>query len=46
MDAITFRFFISLVSTKTWICTYLYESLDNDIYLKIPKGYKMPKAYT
>jgi hypothetical protein len=46
MDAITFRFFISLVATKILICAYLYESLDNDIYWKIPEGYKMPEAYT
>ena len=26
------------------ITTYLYESLDNDIYMKIPQGFQMPKA--
>ena len=40
VHAITFRFLISLVVT-----TYLYGSLDNDIYMKIPEGYKMPEAY-
>ena len=24
--------------------TYLYGSIDNDIYMKIPKGFKLPKA--
>ena len=52
MDAITFRFFISLVVTKSLnmclmdvVTTYLYRSLDNDIYMKIPEEYKMPEAY-
>jgi len=27
------------------VTTYLYGSLDNNIYMKIPKGYKMPEAY-
>ena len=27
------------------VTAYLYGSLDNDIYMKIPKGYRMPKAY-
>ena len=26
------------------ITTYLYESIDNDIYMKIPKGFKLPEA--
>ena len=25
------------------ITTYLYGSIDNDIYMKIPKGFKLPK---
>jgi hypothetical protein len=52
MDAITFRFFISLVVTENLdmrlmdvVTAYLYGSLDNDIYMKIPEGYKMPEAY-
>ena len=27
------------------VTAYLYGSLDNDTYMKIPKGYRMPKAY-
>jgi hypothetical protein len=27
------------------VTTYLYGSLDNDIFMKIPKGYKMLEAY-
>ena len=52
MDAITFRFLISLVITENLdmrlmdvVTAYLHGSLDNDIYMKIPKGYKMPEAY-
>jgi hypothetical protein len=52
MDAITFRFFISLVVTENLdmrlmdvVTAYLYGSLDNDIYMKIPEGYKMLEAY-
>ena len=52
MDAITFRFFISLVAKENLdmrlmdvVTAYLYESLDNDIYMKIPEGYKMPETY-
>jgi hypothetical protein len=52
VDAITFRFFISLVVTESLdmrlidvITTYLYGSLDNDIYMKIHEGNKMPEAY-
>jgi hypothetical protein len=52
MDTITFRFLISLVITENLdmrlmdvVTAYLYESLDNDIYMKIPKGYRMPEAY-
>ena len=51
MDAITFRFFILGGNIKFrhafngCVTTYLYGSLDNDIYMKIPKWYKMPEAY-
>jgi hypothetical protein len=45
VDAITFRFLISLVVTESLdmrlmdvVTAYLYESLDNDIYMKIPEG--------
>ena len=26
------------------VTTYLYGSLDSDIYMKIPEGFKMPEA--
>ena len=52
MDAITFRFFISLVSKENLdmrlmdvVIAYLYGSLDNDIYMKILEGYKMFETY-
>ena len=51
MDAITFRFLISLaVSEGLDMClmdvitTYLYGSIDNDIYMKILKGFKFSEA--
>ena len=51
MDAITFRFLISLVVSERLdmhlmdvITTYLYRSMDNDIYMKIPKGFILPEA--
>ena len=44
MNAITFRFLISLPTSEGLdmclmdvITTYLYESIDNDIYMKIPE---------
>jgi hypothetical protein len=52
VDAITFRFLISLVVTESLnmrlmdvVTIYLYGSLNNDIYMKILEGYKMPEAY-
>ena len=51
MDAITFRYLISLaVSEKLEmrlmdvVTAYLYGLLDNDIYMKIPDGFKMLEA--
>ena len=51
MDAITFHFLISLAVSEGLdmhlmdvITTYLYGSIDNDIYMKVPKGFKLPKA--
>ena len=51
MDAITFRFLISLtvfeeldIYLMDVITTYLYGSIDNDIYMKIPTGFKLPEA--
>ena len=50
---ITFRFFISLVIFENLdmrlmdiVTAYLYGSLDSDIYMKIPEGFKMPDACT
>ena len=51
MDAITFRFLISLTVSEgldmclmNVITAYLYGSIDNDIYMKIPEGFKLPEA--
>ena len=51
IDAITFRFLMSLTASKNLemqlidvLTTYLYGSLDNDIYMKLPEGLKMPGA--
>ena len=50
MDAITFRFLIILavfegldMRLMDVITTYLYGSIDNDIYMKIPEGFKLPE---
>ena len=52
MDAITFKFLISLVAKENLdmqlmdvITAYLYGSLANDICMKIPEGYKMSETY-
>ena len=51
MDAITFHFLISLAVPKgldmhlmNVITTYLYGSMDNDIYMKILEGFKLLEA--
>lgn len=51
MNAITFRFLISLAVSEGLdmrlmdvITAYLYGSMDNDIYMKIPEGFKLPDA--
>ena len=51
MDATTFRYLISLAVSKNLemrlmdvVTAYLYGSLDSDIYMKIPEGFKMPEA--
>ena len=51
MDAITFHFLISLavfegldMRLMDVITTYLYGSIDNDIYMKIPEGFKLPES--
>ena len=50
MDATTLRYLITLiVSEELSMCLtdiltiYLYGSLDNDIYMKIPEGFKVLK---
>ena len=52
MDTITFCYLISLVAhEKLDMCLInvviadLYGWLDNDIYMKIPKGFNMPKKH-
>ena len=45
IDAITFRFLISLVvRLMDVITTYLYESINNDMYMKILEEYKFLEA--
>ena len=51
MDAITFRFLISSVVSERLdmrlidvITTYLYGSIDNDIYMKVHEGFKFLEA--
>ena len=53
MDATTFRFLIRLsileglqMNLMDVVTAYLYGSLDNDIYIKIPDGLKLPDAYS
>ena len=50
MDVITFHFLISLTVSQEMnmhfmdvITTYLYGFMDNDIYMKILEGFKLPK---
>ena len=52
VDAITFRYLISLAVHEKLdmhimdvVTSYLYGSLDNDIYMKIPETFKMLEAY-
>ena len=52
VDAITLRFFISLTTTENLqmrlmdvVTAYLYGSLKNDIYMKVPEGLKMSEAF-
>ena len=51
MDAITFRFLISLAVSEELdmrlmdvITAYLYGSIDSDIHMKIPEGFKLHEA--
>jgi hypothetical protein len=52
VDAITLRFLISLTITENLqmrlmdvVMAYLYGSLDNDIYMKVPEGLKIPEIF-
>ena len=51
MDAITFRYLISLVVSEGLdmhlmdvVTAYLYGSIDANVYMKIPKGFTLPEA--
>ena len=51
MDSITFRYLISLavlegLDTRLMdvVTTYLYGSLDANVYMKIPEGFTLPEA--
>jgi hypothetical protein len=51
MNGITFRYLISLATQKRMslqlmdvVTTYLYESLDSDIYMKVPDRISVPNA--
>ncbi|KAM1603471.1 hypothetical protein ACFX13_031052 [Malus domestica] len=51
MDAITFRYLISLVVSEKLdmrlmdvITAYLYGELDTNIYMKVPEGLKLPET--
>ena len=53
MDTITFRYLIKLalqerleIHLMDVVTAYLYGSLDNEIYMKILEGFKMPEAYS
>ena len=49
MDAIIFQYLISLIVSE-WldiyvmdvVTTHLYESINTDIYMQIPEGFKLP----
>ena len=48
MDGITFRFLIAMAASNKLdmqlmdvVTAYLYGLLENDIYMKIPEGYKI-----
>lgn len=52
VDAITFRYLINLAVHEKLdmrlmdvVTAYLYGSLDNEIFMKIPEGFKVPEAY-
>ena len=52
VDVITLRFLITLTITENFqmrlmdvVTAYLYGSLDNDIYMKVPEGLKMHESF-
>ena len=52
VDAITLRYLIGLTVYENLdmhlmdvVTAYLYGSLDNNIYMRIPEGFKIPKIY-
>ena len=52
VDAVTFRYLIRLATSQGLymrlmdvVTAYLYGSLDSNIYMKVPKGFKMPEEY-
>lgn len=52
MYAITFRYLLNLVTNEQFemrlmymVTAYLYVSLDNDTYTKIPEEFQLPKAH-
>ena len=52
VDAITLRYLISLTVCENLdmhlmdvVTAYLYGSLENEIYMKIPEGFKIPESY-
>ena len=53
MEAITFRYLIGLdvhenleIHLMDVVTTYLYGSLDIEIYMKVSEGLKMPETYS
>ena len=51
MDAITFRYLISLAVSEGLnmrlmdvVTTYLYGSLDANVYMKMPEGFTLPEV--
>ena len=51
MDATAFRYLIYLVVSEgldMWlmdvVTTYLYGSIDTNVYMKIPEGFKLPEV--
>lgn len=52
VDVTTFRYLIDLVVREKFdlrlmdvVMAYLYGSLEDDIYMKLPEGFHFPEAY-